>query len=155
MIHEELSLTLKEKDSLSLFYGILSRKDYRLRYAHLGDSGFFVARKGAGFSRIETQAPAIRAQGFSAQTLKEGVWIVEPQDRIVVMSDGYAEACGGWDETLKFLDRFREREAADLLNELTFEVKRKLKSDDGEEEMPAQDCTALVFDVDSKILRLT
>jgi hypothetical protein len=81
--------------------------------------------------------------------------VVEPEDRIIVLSDGYGEACGGWDETLKILDRFRTRGLTELLNELTFEVKRKLKEEDGETEMPSQDCTALVFDVDSKILRLT
>lgn len=155
LIHEELSLTLKEKDSLSLFYGILSRKDFKLRYAHLGDSGFFVARKGKSFQQIDAHSPAIHAKGFDPTRLKEGVWVVEPEDRIVILSDGYGEACGGWSDTIRLLDRFRDRELTDLLNELTFEVKRKLKEEDGETEMPSQDCTALVFDVDSKILRLT
>src|SRR4051812_44873866 len=45
-IREEVLATLKEKDKLSLFYGVLSRKDYRLRYMNLGTSFVFYARAG-------------------------------------------------------------------------------------------------------------
>jgi len=152
LIYDELLLTLKEKDHLSLFYGILSRKDYSLKYLHLGSSGFFHAKKGEGFELMKPQAPALSVSQNPFETIQESTIVCEPNDRLVLLSDGYMEACGGLDETRKFLDRFRDQPQVDLLNELTFWVKKDFKEED---DMPKQDCSALVFDIDAKVLRLT
>jgi serine phosphatase RsbU (regulator of sigma subunit) len=152
LIYDELLLTLKEKDHLSLFYGILSRKDYSLKYLHLGTSGFFHAKKGEGFELMKPQAPALSASHNPFTTIQESSIICGPNDRLVLLSDGYMEACGGQDETRKFLDRFRDQPQVDLLNELTFRVKKEFKEED---DMPEQDCSAMVFDIDAKVLRLT
>ena len=48
------------------------------------------------------------------------------------------------------LAEFRKKEAADLLNEFVFQVKSKFTEPD---DLPSQDCTGTVFDIDSKIIR--
>jgi hypothetical protein len=77
--------------------------------------------------------------------------VFEPEDRIVLLSDGFIEACGGLIETKAALDPLRSKESADLTNELVFRVKKKMIDP---EDLPSQDCSALVFDIDAKLLRL-
>lgn len=152
LIYDELLLTLKEKDQLSLFYGILSRKDYSLKYLHLGSSGFFRAKLGAGFEICQPQAAALSVAHNPFSLIQESTIICEPNDRLVLLSDGYMDACGGLEQTRKLLDQFRDQDQTSLLNELTFRVKKDFKEED---DMPEQDCSALIFDIDAKVLRLT
>jgi hypothetical protein len=67
------------------------------------------------------------------------------------VSDGFVETVGGAEQARALLDRFRDREPADCLNELVFEVKKRFAEPD---DMPEQDCTAVILDVDSKVIRL-
>lgn len=151
LIYEEVLMTLKEHDRLSLFYGILSRKDYRLRYLNLGDCGIFHAKKGQPFRALEAQGPALSKSHSPFGKYAENAVQCDPNDRIVVLSDGFIEICGGMDPTRKLLDRLRDRESVDTLNELALLVKKDITDPDA---MPAQDCSAIVMDVDSKVLRL-
>lgn len=150
-MYEEVLRTLKDSDHLSIFYGVLSRKDYVLRYLHLGSSGLFHARKDQGFTALAPQGPALSKAHSPFGKYTEGTLVCEPNDRLVLLSDGFIEVCGGVNETKKILDQLREKEAIDTVNELSFRVKRKLESP---EDLPAQDCSVLVLDVDSKVLRL-
>ena len=153
-IHEELALTLGDKDRFSLFYGVVSRKDYRLKYVNFGTSCAFRAQKGQGFEALPVHGEAItKSSGFPPG----GVEIVqteielEPQDRLVLLTDGFVETVGGPNETLRLLNDYRDRDAADLLNELSYRVKSLVPSDD---EMPPQDSTAVLFDVADRLIRL-
>jgi hypothetical protein len=74
-----------------------------------------------------------------------------PSDRFALISDGFVEAVGGPQAMCELLDRFRDADSKDALNELVFCVKSKLTEPD---DMPEQDCTAVIFDVDAKTLRL-
>jgi serine phosphatase RsbU (regulator of sigma subunit) len=150
-IQEELMLVLGERDRLSLFYGVVSRKDYRMRYSNIGTSCAFYAGPGAKFCELPSQGePITRASGLISRG--EAEIVLEPDGRLVLISDGFVEAVGGGVETTRLLDQFRTEEPADSLNELVFKVKAKLESAD---DMPAQDCTAIILDVNSRVLRLT
>ncbi len=148
-IYDDVKLTLKERDQLSLFYGTISRKDYVLRYSHLGASGVYHSSSGGAFSSVPSQGNALTQSGFSA--VGEAELRLVPHDRLALISDGFIEAAGGEAELKKLLARFRQEDSRDLLNELVFRVKSQMKNAD---DMPNQDCTAVVFDVDSKVLRL-
>jgi serine/threonine protein phosphatase PrpC len=76
---------------------------------------------------------------------------LNPEDRLVLVSDGFCEVAGGQKALNQLLNSFRNADAKDLLNELVFIVKRRFTDP---EDMAEQDCSALVFDIDSKILRL-
>lgn len=151
LIADELLLGLKEKDRLAIFYGILNRKDFRFRYLHLGGTAFFHARKGKGFEIHASHGDPLSIANADLTKFTEKEIVLEPEDRIVLLSDGFIEACGGLVETKALLDPLREREAADLTNELVFRVKKKMVDP---EDLPPQDCTSLIFDVDAKLLRL-
>jgi hypothetical protein len=75
---------------------------------------------------------------------------LEPQGRLALISDGFLEVMGGEAQVLKALNQYRDVESADFLNELTFQLKSRF---DAPDDLPAQDCTAVLLDVDSRILR--
>jgi serine phosphatase RsbU (regulator of sigma subunit) len=150
-IHEELLLTLNDKDKLSLFYGVISRKDYHLRYVNLGTSCAFYAQPGQSFRLLPSQGEQITrlSKGLPAEEFQAELPL-EPNGRLAMLSDGFLEVMGGESEVLKALNQFRDAEAADFLNELVFQLKSKFTAPD---DMPAQDCTAVLLDIDARILR--
>ena len=152
-IYDEILLTLNDKDKLSLFYGVLSRKDFKLRYLNLGSSSAFVAPLGGKFREIPLQGGAItKAAGLAGfDDIQESELKLNPDDRLALISDGYVEVIGGAGKVCELLDRFRKAEPVESLNEMVFQVKSGFKEPD---DMPAQDCTAVIFDVDPKLLRL-
>ncbi len=148
-IRRELVTVLGEKDRLSLFFGTLSRKDYRLRYVNLGTSRAYYSAPGKPFAALEAQVSPIAAAS-ATEPLVARELVLDPGGRLVILSDGFVEAVGDG-AMADFLGRFREREGVDTLNELAFQVKSKLVEED---DMPEQDCSALILDVDKKIIRL-
>jgi serine phosphatase RsbU (regulator of sigma subunit) len=149
-IQEEMLVTLGPKDHLSLFYAVLSRKDYRLRFLNLGTSRAFYARPKEKFSELPVQGSALsRLSGPISVT--ESELVLEPDGRLIVVSDGFIDAAGGLSELRELLGQFRGREPVDSLNELVFKVKSRFTDPD---DLPAQDCTAIVFDLDSRLIRL-
>jgi phosphoserine phosphatase RsbU/P len=154
--YEELLVPLGPSDRLSLFYGVLSRKDYVLRYLNLGDSRAFYRPAGGLFSSLPAQGgPLSQGSRHSLGTpafLQEGSVALGPSDRLVLLSDGYLELLGGEERARQALDSFSESAPEDLLNELAFQTRSRLANP--REEMPPHDSTAMVFDVDSKVMRL-
>ena len=83
--------------------------------------------------------------------VNESEVIFHPRDRLALISDGFLEAVGGAEAACELLTRNRDRASVDSVNELVYQVKKKLSEP---EDMPEQDCTALFFDIDSRVLRL-
>ncbi|MBU6376554.1 MAG: SpoIIE family protein phosphatase [Bdellovibrionales bacterium] len=154
--YEELLVPLGPTDRLSLFYGVLSRKDYVLRYLNLGDSRAFFRPAGKSFTVLPAQGGPLslgsRHSLGQSGVLQEAQLQLAPQDRVVLLSDGYLELLGGEHRACALLEQFSSRAPEDLLNELAFQTKSRLS--DPREDLPAQDSSALVFDVDSKVMRL-
>lgn len=152
--YEELLMPLGPKDRLSIFYATLSRKDYVLRFLGLGTvRAFYRAPKGA-YVELPTQGGPL-SQGsrnaLSSPSLIEASFAWEPGGRLVILSDGFLESLGGADAALELLKRFKTRDAKDLLNELAFGIKGRLA--DPREDLPDQDCTGMVMDLDPKVIR--
>jgi hypothetical protein len=150
-IFSEVLVALSERDHLSLFYGIINRKDWRLRFLNIGHSRIFHAARDGLFRDLGSQGEAITRSRMLGEPEEQEIQL-EPSDRLVLLSDGFVEAAGGPEEARLLLDRFRGKESLDALNEFTFQVKSRLSTPD---DLPAQDCTAIVLDVDAKVLRLT
>ena len=142
--------TLTDRDRLSLFYASLSRKDYRLRFVNLGGSRAYYSAPGKPFGELATQGESIQ-RAVGVRTESEGDVMLEPGGRLALFSDGFIQVAGGVDALRAVLDRFRTADAKDTLNELVYRVKAALKEAD---DLPAQDCTGAVFDVDSRLIRL-
>lgn len=143
--------SMGDRDQVSLFYGVMSRKDYRLKFVNLGGARVFYAGPGKAFAEVASGHgdPLVRA--MSVRTETEGELALEPGGRLVLVSDGVVETAGGVAEVLKVLEERRALDAADSLNELVFRAKRLVT---GPDDLPVQDCTAVVFDVDSRVIRL-
>lgn len=150
-IQDELVATLSEKDRLSFFYGVVSRKDFKLRYVNLGTSSLFYADAGKSFRQLPSHGAHISRSTQISPSLAEAELLLEPEARLAVISDGFVDAAGGASGTLSLLNRLRAKDAADSLNEMVFQVKSQFSEPD---DMPAQDCTAVIFDVDSRVIRL-
>jgi hypothetical protein len=149
---------MKEKDRLSVFYGVLDRKTYRLRYVECGP--VFAARYGTqskiSWSAKGEHAPLTRDK-IEVGAAKE--IFLEPGDRLVVASDGWGEATGEAPPRLFEKMLGEGREAQDFINELTYKLRRhQAKEQGGEEEedlpMPPQDCSVLLFELGKNVLRL-
>jgi serine phosphatase RsbU (regulator of sigma subunit) len=148
-IQNELGAVLGDNEKLSLFYGVLSRRDYRLKYLNLGSSCAFYADKSEPFRLLPSQGNPITRRGAIAG--QEAEIQLQPDGRLLVISDGFLETFGGMEKLEAALQGKRGDDAKTLLNELVFGVKSKL---DNSDDMPVQDCTAAIFDVDSRIMRL-
>jgi len=150
-IYDEILLTLSEKDELSLLFGNISKTDLAFNYLNLGNGKVFHSKKGENFRVLPSQGGVITRKSGLPETQDLTVQLA-PDDRLVLLSDGFIEAAGGDQNSAVLLNKFRNTEPADTLNELVYQVKSKLPSDD---EMPDQDCTGIVVDINSNIIRLT
>jgi serine phosphatase RsbU (regulator of sigma subunit) len=152
--YEELLTPLGPQDRLSIFYGTLSRKDYVLRYLTLGSVRAFYRAPQGSFVELAAQGGPL-SQGsrnsLASPALTEGTLAWMPGGRVVILSDGFIESLGGTAAALTMLEKFKERDAKDLLNELAFGIKSKLA--DPKEDLPPQDCTGMVMDLDPKVIR--
>jgi hypothetical protein len=149
-IQDELKATLSEKDRLSLFYGVLSRKDYRLRYMNLGSSSAFYSPPNGKFTQLKSHDGPITTLTKEVPS-EESELVLDPAGRLALISDGFSEVSGGAKGICALLDEFREKDPKDALNEMVFRVKKEFQEED---DLPAQDCTGVIFDVDPRLIRL-
>ncbi len=150
-IHDDLVAALREKDRLSVFYGVVSRRDLGLRYLNLGRSAAFHAPAEGLFVHLPSQGSELAKDKPFEASPDEGRVGLRPDDRLVILSDGFVDAAGGPQAAAALLSRFRKQEPADCLNELVFSVKSRFQRED---DLPDQDCTAMVVDVDARALRV-
>ncbi|MGK5089964.1 SpoIIE family protein phosphatase [Bdellovibrionota bacterium FG-2] len=150
-ILQELKLTMGEKDHLSLFYGVLTKKDLKLRYVNFGAAcAFYSSSLSRDFVPLSAQGGVI-TQASSGVEVSEGVLDLHPESRLVLVSDGFIDSTQGVEGMLSLLKQGRAKETKDSLNEMVYRVKSKYTDPD---DAPAQDCSALVLDVDARVLRL-
>ncbi|MBI2607033.1 MAG: serine/threonine-protein phosphatase [Deltaproteobacteria bacterium] len=152
-VFEELQLTMKPTEHLSIFYGIFNRKTFALSFTGAGSIRFLV-QSGAGgveSSISDFSMHPVPLEKNKSVRLTDNEVTIHPGDRIVVMSDGFYEPFGG-DETLKktLAQSFGEEPLA-FINECAYHVKKTFEPG---EDMPAQDCSVMVIDVEKRAMRL-
>lgn len=149
LIYDDLMLTLNEKDQLSLFYGILSRHDRKFRYLNMGSSMMLYSDADEEFQEFPSQGgPMTRISGFVPK--QEGEFHFSQTGRLILISNGWVEQLEGRDEVRKLCNLFRKKDALDILNEMAFRTQLKFK---GEDDMPSSDCTAVIVESNSSILK--
>jgi hypothetical protein len=144
-------LLLGKKDFLSLFYGTIIKKSKIFRFVNLGSSHVFFAISDAKFKHLPCQGQAI-SEGEPLLIKEEGEIQLLPGSRLVIISHGFLEALGDLNKVQEILNKFRQKEALDLLNELVFLAQSRLATED---DMPSQDCTAIVLDPQSQLLQVS
>lgn len=157
-LHAKLRENMKEKDRFSILYGILNRKTYQFRYVDCGS--VFAGLRGANGIQALSQGdnPALTLAKMSIPATKEVA--LEPGDRMMLLSDGWAESTGTPVPGL-MKEFLRDADAQDVLNEMAFRLRREVEKASGDEispdegfPMPPQDCSVLIFDLAKNVLRL-
>lgn len=145
----------KENEKLNIFYGILDKKTYQLKFVSAGNMCASVRKKGKDLHWLaKGDSAAILGPNAPVPSSKEVD--LEPGDRLFLISDGWSEALNI--DSVKLAEKFSKIEdPQDCLNEMSFELRKKSEDEDldpGELPMPPQDCSVLVFDFAKNLLRL-
>lgn len=151
---------VKEKDKLSLLYGILDRRTYALKYVACGP--VYLAKRGKGgqvtWGAKGEHAPLTLA---APKVPEPGELLLEPGDRLLACSDGWGEALEVGMPAFVEEQLARSDEAQELMNQMAFRLRKKLEQDSDEPvkaedefPMPPQDCSVLVLDLAANVLRL-
>jgi len=149
-LHSELQSVMGEKHRVGLLYGVISRADLKLRYVSLGQARWLYQVAGGGFEFLKSHGELIRKGSELPSDLQAGEVDLSPQDRLILVSDGFLEGLGGEDVALQSLEEWKTRSLEDVLNDWAWKLRRGLS----DEELPPQECSALGLEVDSRVIRL-
>jgi hypothetical protein len=152
-IFEELKVTLGDQGHFSVFFGRLNRKDFSLHYQLYGTIEAYVVDKEGACRAMEKNGK--RISGASAPSGDEAgfekVIHLNPKERLVLLSDGFVNGVGGEFKLHELFQARMHQEPFALVNELSFQIKSKLSPG---ETFPGEDCSAIVIDIDQRVLRL-
>jgi hypothetical protein len=149
-IYEELRLTLGDQGHFSMFFGRLNRRDFSLHYQLFGSvEGFLVDSAGVS-KKLERCGEAISNRHSPGES-EEKILKLQPKDRLILLSDGFVKGVGGEFHLDKVFRERLEREPFAVVNELAFLIKSRLNEG---ETFPGEDCSAIVIDVEKRVLRL-
>ncbi len=149
-IYEELKVALGEQGHFSVFFGRINRKDFSLHYQLYGSIEAFIVEKEGTCHTLQKHGKRISANA-SPDSGFEKVIHLNPKDRIVLLSDGFVNGVGGEFHLQKIFHERITQEPFSLVNELSFQIKAKLQPG---ETFPGEDCSAIVIDVENRVLRL-
>lgn len=148
-IFEELKITLGEKEHLSIFFGRLNRRDFALHYQLYGSCEAYIVTQEGKTTRLEKHGARIHSEFTPAE--QELVVSLNPRDRIILLSDGFVQGVGGETHLNKLFLAKDHQDPFALINELSYQIKSKLSPG---ETFPGEDCSAIVIDVENRVLRL-
>jgi sigma-B regulation protein RsbU (phosphoserine phosphatase) len=141
-IHDDLLLTLGEKEFFSIFFGTFSRRDSLLRFTFLGEGALYCANPSQSFEYYPPMGQVI-SKASEFPDLGELQVQLQPMGRLILCSGGALELLGGTERVSKLLGTYREKYLDEILNELVFQIKSNLTDD----EMPGRDCTVLALEI--------
>jgi hypothetical protein len=149
-IYSDLKTALGEKETLSLFFGRLNRRDFTLHYQLYGAVEAFRVSKDGECEPFRKQGGKISSSNPPLHH-EESVLVLNPRDRLVLLSDGFVGGVGGEKYLKGIFRKDLDKDPFVLVNELGYRIKSKLV--DGET-FPGEDCSAIVIDIQSRVLRL-
>jgi hypothetical protein len=151
VIYQELKITLGEKEHLSIFYGRLNRRDFSLQYQLFGSIEAFLVEKQSGDCHALEKSGGRLHQHLAPSEAFERKIHLNPQDRLVLLTDGFVKGVGGEFTLHQLFKNKIQKEPFQLVSELAFQIKSKLVPG---ETFPGEDCSAIVIDVEPRVLRL-
>lgn len=149
-IYSDLKTALGEKESLSLFFGRLNRKDFTLHYQLFGSIEAYQISQEGKCTPFEKHGKKITSADAPVQC-EESIVVLSPKDRLVLLSDGFVNGVGGDAYLNQIFQKQMEKDPFQLVTELSYRIKSKLV--DGET-FPGEDCSAIVMDIENRVLRL-
>lgn len=149
-IYEELRVTLGDQGHFSIFFGRLNRRDFTLHYQlHGSIEGYVVDRDGI-CKKFGKNGPSLSGH-CKPQESAERLISLNPKDRVVLLTDGFVHGAGGEAQLARIFSGKIEQDPFSVVNELVFRIKSQLTKG---ETFPGEDCSAIVIDVENRVLRL-
>lgn len=149
-IYEELKASLEPSEHLSIFFGRINRRDFSFKYQLFGSIEAFVVEQSGVAHHLKKHGGTIGHEGAPSESNETEIRL-DAKDRIVLLSDGFVDGVGGSFEVEKVFQEKLKEDPFYLVNELAFRIKSKLAEG---ETFPGEDCSAIVIDVDERVLRL-
>lgn len=151
---EEMMTDVQPKDSASLFYGVVDRRTYELKFSLMGSLCGLIQVHGQDHAVwLEPSAPRL-TKDFSGKPLSQTVTL-GARDRLILCTEGITEAQNaqgeafGRERLMKSVSRAPRSGVHELRNEILFQVEKFT----GKSE-PSRDQTVLVTEVKDKVIRL-
>jgi sigma-B regulation protein RsbU (phosphoserine phosphatase) len=149
-IFTEIKTALGDTGHFSIFFGRLNRRDFSLHYQLFGSIESYLMHPTGKGSRLRKHGGEIKAESEPGVS-EEFVIQLEPKDRLVILSDGFVSGAGGDESLERIFCEKQEQDPFTLVNELAFQIKSKLSPG---EVFPGEDCSAVVIDIEKRVLRL-
>ncbi len=154
LIATEIIPHIQKQDTASLFYGIVDRRSYELKYSSVGNIAGLLQIQGQDQpSWLEPSAGPLHKDFQElplAQTIPLG-----PRDRLILCTEGVWTASSnegenfGKDRLIKSLLRTPPSGVHDLRNEILFQVEQFTQASE-----PKRDQTVVVTEVKDKVIKL-
>lgn len=156
-IIQELKPTIKPKESLSIFYAIINKRNLEMKFVSVGN--IFFARQNAEGLVVEDRNATEPFRLGHPLVIEEKSQMLKPEDRLVLMSDGYSSLFPSVKDLYHFCLKHYGSDAIEFMNELNYKLKdHSAQHGGGEDEsdcVPEQDCSLMLVDVDSNLLKLS
>lgn len=145
---------MKEKDKVSLFYGIVDRRNYTLSYASVGKVSVFLQQSGKD-SLIEVEPSAAEISIANGVKAQQDVYSLSSKDRLILVTEGVHEVQSPKNETWgiagvkKAIKDAPKTGVHELRNEILIQAEQFSKKAD-----PDRDQTVLVMEVKDQVIKL-
>ncbi len=154
LIAKEMITQMQVKDQVSLFYGIVDKRNYEFKYSSLGKTHAYLQVFGQdSLVSLDPCGPQI-TKDFNAQPKSLTIQL-NPRDRWVLCSDGLLREINSQNQVYG-LDRFKEsiRSAPkqgvhELRNEIFYQIEKFTGRVD-----PSHDSTLVVIEVKDRVIKL-
>ncbi len=151
---QEIIPSLKGKDEAQIFYGIIDRRTFQLRYVQAGHIFSAYMRSGEKIVELEPSCPALSPayvhQGKNRQL------DLQSKDRLVLCTPGLLQTNNldgesyGKERLKKSLNSTVKQGLHEMRNEILFQLETFSKTSE-----PHRDLTVIVAEVQDRILKLT
>lgn len=154
LLAAEILPSLKGKDEAHLFYGIVDRRTFQLRYAMAGQLFFGFLRANDKLVVNEGSNPAL-GENFRVPT-QDSVLELQSKDRLILCTQGIVKSQNlegeeyGLEKLKKSLLSSGKSGLHEMRNEILFQLERFTKTSE-----PRRDLTVIVTEVQDRILKLT
>ena len=158
-MYDDVREHLGDGDSSDIFYALVDRRTFEMRYVMLGD--LVALHQNAATGEVRTLGPGVGplSREFTEPTASSGVFL-NPRDRVVLCTRGLSsarnpqgEAYGIERVTRSLLDGPKQG-VHELRNHILYEVQRFANADLAEPTAIARDQTLVVLEVKDKVIKL-
>ncbi len=150
----EIVPNIQKNDSASLFYGVIDRRNYELRYCSVGNlMGFLQAQGNENLVQLQPSAKAL-AKDFNEKPLTHAISL-GPRDRLILCSEGVWAAQSpdheafGKERLSKAILHAPRSGVHSVRNEILYQVEKFTTLSD-----PQRDQTVVVTEVKDKVIKL-